>query len=134
MSAGSAQPQQPRLLTQVVSIPSPCGPSPSSQGNAAADTSDTELEGELSLTAHAAFAAEFVEQAVTKNHAMRVSPEMTSSLNALRNIVDTHSPGGRHGGERAHSVLNANPSDSIGDIQMPPLDLAFRCLGMIKGW
>lgn len=130
ISPSSAQPQ---IVTQVTPGPSSGGLSPAASRVQTGDDSESELEGELSLTAHAVFATDFVEQAVSKNQTIPVTPEMTSSLNALRKIIDTNSSS-RHSSNSPNSPPKHVVTNEVrGGLTMPPLHSAFTCLGILKG-
>ncbi|RYP71915.1 hypothetical protein DL771_004518 [Monosporascus sp. 5C6A] len=127
-SPGSAQ---PHFVLQSAPSPSSCGVSTSPRAHAV-DASELELESDFFLTAHAAFATEFVEKAVKKSSTMHVPPEVTTSLRALREIIDIN-PSSRHSSDVQGPQPEGVPAgETIGGVQMPPLQSAITCLGMLR--
>ena len=114
--------------------PSSQGMSPSSRPPNTDDAWESEAEGELTLKPHATFATEFVKQAVGRNGAMRVPPEMAMSLDALRKMIDKDSDASRHdSGEPSRAGSRRLAGDGFEPMQLPPLQSIFVCISMLKG-
>jgi hypothetical protein len=93
----------------------------------------SELEGELSLNAHAVYATEYVQQAMTRA-TPDVSQEVESSLVALHHVVHAKPI------EKGHEKGTLAPSPRMIDGQaashgcrLPPMELTMSCLQRLKG-
>lgn len=91
------------------------------------DAPDEELGGELSLTAHAAFATDYVQQAMRGKDA---SPEMTTSLEALRRVVGRDTTRGMAARETHPQLLE--PRFSTGDMRLPPIQFSMSYLQKLR--
>lgn len=87
---------------------------------------ESENEGELSLTAHATFAADYAQKAVNTRESTQ---DLTTSLNALRRAVES-SPKPSHAASPQPSAVRGV---EISGYQMPPLDIATTVLKILKG-
>lgn len=94
------------------------------------DVGEADSEGEASLKTHAAHAAELVQRMVDGACA-GVTPGITSSLDALRNIVQTNKQCHLNAGDPPAVHSSETPVNE--SVEMPPLDIAMKCLGMLKG-
>lgn len=96
------------------------------------DASGSEMEGELSLNSHAAFATNYVQQAVT-GRSSAVLREMDFSLHALRQALiskekvkgDRQTSGTQ---SPAFTDFRASPG-----LKLPPMALAMSCLERLRG-
>ncbi|KAJ6441524.1 hypothetical protein O9K51_05075 [Purpureocillium lavendulum] len=93
------------------------------------DLSEAESEGHTPLKSHAAYAADLVAQMVS-NTSGGLTPEVTSSLDALQKIVQTSRKqrATRNGPASPYWAAPTTPES----IKMPPLETAMMCLGMLK--
>lgn len=70
------------ISSEAIGAPSPCS------GGSAASSPEAQFEGESSLSAHTAFANSVIERAVSTAPLKDCSPEMASTLQSLRQLVD----------------------------------------------
>lgn len=90
------------------------------------EVSESELEGEPTLAAQAAFATDYVQQSLVNNF---LSTEVTSSLNELGRMIKSDRFKNRTSQAR---LLQASPSNE--DIQLPPMQLVMTCIHRLKGF
>ncbi|KZL75901.1 fungal specific transcription factor [Colletotrichum tofieldiae] len=87
-------------------------------------TPKVEYEGESSLSAQAAFANRFLQQAVSNRHSTDITGEMASVLGALSRTLG----GQKDRNDTEYLYTNARtmePGCSVRDLPMPPVDLVF---------
>ncbi|KAF5584304.1 fungal specific transcription factor factor [Fusarium pseudoanthophilum] len=119
----------PTASTQPFQIASP---SPGDDVGGELLTPGLEHEGESSLSAQAAFANEFIENAIiNKSNGIDITAEMSSVLQSLRRSL------GRDSGQQEMDYLypHARALESglaLRKVPMPPIDKAFICLRMAK--
>lgn len=94
------------------------------------DLSEAESEDDTPLRTHAAHAADLVQQMVD-NTCSGLTPDVTSSLDALQRIVQTKS-------KRKLQTVTTSPAKgaetpTIEGLKLPPLETAMMCLGMVRG-
>lgn len=107
-----------------------CSPGDSA-GNRALP-SDSEYEGESSLSAHADYAIRFLQEAVKKNSSARSSSDIALSLEALTRTIDAGNiPDNSLQNPFPHAVSPPDPVDR--NLPMPPLQTALSCLRMLTG-
>lgn len=97
------------------------------------EENDHAFEGNSSMTAHTAFASEFLEQAVTSSSLDRqLSPDIQNALASLRQIVHLKDQKRfSHRSEFAHQKLV--PKRGINQLPLPPSDVVVKLLRDIKG-
>ena len=94
---------------------------------------DQTYEGNSSMNAHAAFAREFLEQAVTNTSLSRqLSPDIQSALVSLQQMVYTH---GRKGVSPESRFIHQRPMPRGGfsQLPLPPIDAVLKLIREIKG-
>lgn len=94
---------------------------------------DQIYEGNSSMNAHAAFAREFLEQAVTNTSLSRqLSPDIQSALVSLQQMVYTH---GRKGVSPESRFIHQRPMPRGGfsQLPLPPIDAVLKLIREIKG-
>lgn len=113
-------------------IPQPCPYTPASTGSVAqyaSDSAGSDLEGELSLNAHAAYATDYVQQAMGSN--AHVSGGMMSSLHTLRQAIEGSS---KENLPKGNSLPAEPVKFSTGDscISLPDMPYAMSCLQRLR--
>lgn len=94
--------------------------------------SSSELEGDLSLNAHAAFATDYVQRAVTGT--ANVSHEVTSGLVALRAALDSRTSSQEPSQDSSVPITQLiDPQATVNGISLPALDLTMAYLQKLKG-
>lgn len=89
------------------------------------------FEGNSSMTAHTAFASEFLQQAVTSpSFSQKLSPDIKNALESLRQMVQLQ-------GQKAiyHESRFSHPRPVpkvLGQSPLPPIDIVLRLLREIK--
>lgn len=91
---------------------------------------EADLEGEASLKTHAAHAANLVQQMVDSAFT-GITPDLTSSLDALRKIVQTSKKSSVKAG--ILPAVNLTKTSIVEGLEMPALETAMMCLGKLKG-
>ncbi|KAF7555777.1 hypothetical protein G7Z17_g1917 [Cylindrodendrum hubeiense] len=104
--------------------------SPVQHTQSSEDASGSDYEGELSLTAHATFATNFAQQAVNNNHPLKISPAVTSSLDALRRTLVTNED--RNDRSRALNAQLISSTALVDGFQMPPINLAMAAVQSLR--
>lgn len=131
----SARPQDGPLSGQSNFVPhrtpGSYNSSPVQHTQSSEDASGSDYEGELSLTAHATFATNFAQQAVNNNHPLKVSQEVTSSLDALRRTLVTNED--RTDRSRALNAHLISSTALLDGFQMPPINLAMAAVQSLRG-
>ncbi|RYP67209.1 hypothetical protein DL771_007371 [Monosporascus sp. 5C6A] len=97
------------------------------------DNEDIEsaFEGDSSLTAHTAFASEFLEHAVGRSSLRNIHPDMSSALMSLRQMMSMRNPQrGFHEPRFAHQ--KPLPSGGLRELRMPPINLVVAMLRKTK--
>lgn len=93
---------------------------------------DQPYEGNSSMAAHAAFARDFLEQAVTNTSLNRQSnPDIQNALVSLQQMVYMH---GRKGVSPESRFVHQRsmPRGGYGQLPLPPMDVVLRLLREIK--
>jgi hypothetical protein len=98
--------------------------------------SSSGFEGSSSLSAHGAYASEFLESAVSKSsHQVLSSPKINAALSSLKQIVGIQNQ--RREADSQGSQLSTKNAlgvrCDIRDLEMPPLQLVLRVLRKVKG-
>jgi hypothetical protein len=97
------------------------------------DTPMPEYEGESSLFAHAVYATEFLQAAVSNSPPSKVSQEMDSVLDALWKVVEVQK-------QQTETLENLYPharplpaGADLRNLPMPDINKALACLRMAQG-
>ncbi|KAF2110458.1 fungal-specific transcription factor domain-containing protein [Lophiotrema nucula] len=98
------------------------------RSDAEPNESTPHFEGGSSMTAHAAFAGDFLETAVEQRALQDVRPELRVSLSSLRGLLAARKQGNEAHLERAKPL----EMDELRDLPMPPLDAVLRLLRELK--
>ncbi|RYP07504.1 hypothetical protein DL765_009137 [Monosporascus sp. GIB2] len=98
------------------------------------DNEDIEsaFEGDSSLTAHTAFASEFLEHAVGRSSLRSTHPNMSSALMSLRQMMSMRNPQ-REIPEPRFAHQKPLPSGGLRELRMPPMNLVVAMLRETKG-
>ncbi|KAM0332134.1 hypothetical protein ACHAQA_002406 [Verticillium albo-atrum] len=92
-----------------------------------------EFEGESSMSAHAIFAAKFIQNAITNNPSIDVSMEMTSAIRNLHDIMDVSKNSNFDKMEKAFPNARKLASDeSVRNLPLPPAEVVLPCLRMVS--
>jgi hypothetical protein len=93
---------------------------------------DETFEGNSSMTAHTAFASEFLEQAVTSpSFNQKLSPDIQNALACLRQMVQLQS---RRGVTHESRLAHQKPVPrGLSQLPLPPTDSVLKLLREIKG-
>jgi hypothetical protein len=132
-ATSSKIPSHPTSTACLAPIAQATSPSPNHGVGSQLLTPRLEHQGESSLSAQAAFANEFLEDAIiNKPNGIDIAAEMSSVLQSLRQAL------GRNSNQQEHDYLypHARALESGHDLRnlpMPPVDKAFICLRMSKG-
>lgn len=86
----------------------------------------------MSLKAHAAYATEFVLKIVNST-STGSTPDITSSLDALRRIVETSRQQRGKAKDQQPASLSETTTPTGDGLTMPPLETAMTFLNMLKG-
>lgn len=86
----------------------------------------------MSLKAHAAYATEFVLKIVNST-STGFTPDITSSLDALRRIVETSRQQRGKAKNQRPARLSETTTPTGEGLTMPPLEIAMTLLNMLKG-
>jgi hypothetical protein len=119
--------QLSRAASEAVGAPSPCPTS------SAAVSSQAQFEGESSFSAHTAFANSLIERAVSTTPLETFSPEMATTLHALRRLVETQN-NESYGFETTYRLARSDPSSvlSLDQNPMPPVQSVMSVLQLMK--
>jgi hypothetical protein len=90
----------------------------------------TPFEGSSSLTAHPAYASQFLENAFSKSHVQIASPKMEAALSTLKQIVDLR---GSDTSTKHGDWLPQRRVTSLRELPLPPVDLVMQVLRDTKG-
>jgi hypothetical protein len=101
--------------------------------NSAAVSSQAQFEGESSLSAHTAFANRLIERAVSTAPLETFSPDMASTLDALRQLVETQN-NESNGHETTYRLARPDPTPALSLDQnpMPPIQSVMGVLQLMK--
>ncbi|KAK4194932.1 hypothetical protein QBC40DRAFT_317728 [Triangularia verruculosa] len=119
-------PRQSQVTNQILGAPSPCSTSSVAVWKA-------RFKGESSLSAHTAFANSLISRAVTTAPLETVSPEMATTLDALRRLVETRdNESGGH--ETTFRLARPDPKTflSLDENPMPPIESVMGVLQLMK--
>ncbi|KAG7426904.1 putative transcriptional regulatory protein [Fusarium oxysporum f. sp. raphani] len=131
-ATASKIPSQPASTSRLVPVTQASSPSPSNGVGSQLLTPRLEHEGESSLSAQAAFANGFLEDAIiNKPNGIDIAADMSSVLQSLRKAL------GRDSNQQELDYLypHARVLESgltLRNLPMPPVDKAFVCLRMAK--
>ncbi|KAK4158455.1 hypothetical protein C8A00DRAFT_28460 [Chaetomidium leptoderma] len=96
-------------------------------------SSQAQFEGESSLSAHTAFANNLIERAVSTAPLETFSPDMATTLDALRRLVETQD-NESNGHEATYRLArpDPNPGLSLDENPMPPIQSVMGVLQLMK--
>ncbi|KAF7627904.1 fungal-specific transcription factor domain protein [Aspergillus flavus] len=89
----------------------------------------TPFEGSSSLTAHSAYASQFLKNAFSKSHVQITSPKLDAALSTLKHIVDLQ---GSDTSTKHSEWLPQPRVTSLRELPLPPVDLVMQVLRDIK--
>ncbi|KAK4178074.1 hypothetical protein QBC36DRAFT_344944 [Triangularia setosa] len=119
-------PRQLQVTNQMLGAPSPCSTS-------SVAVSQAQFEGESSLSAHTAFANSLIERAVSTAPLETFSPEMATTLDALRRLVETQdNESGGHETTYRFARPDPNPFLSLEENPIPPIQSVMGVLQLMK--
>jgi len=92
-----------------------------------------EFEGESSMSAHADYAARFLQDTVKNRPYIDLPSQMTSSIRNLHEIMSSRKPDAENPEEVFPNAMILPDGTSTRNLQLPPMDVVFACLRMVDG-
>lgn len=108
-------------------------PTRSVQGDDGDDDSGSAFEGDLSLTAHTAFAHDFLENAVQRTSLRDVTSNMQAALTSLRQIISLQNQASSTR-ELRFPLQQPLPPGGLTEMPMPPMNAVVSMLKHQKGF
>ncbi|KAM0278373.1 hypothetical protein ACHAQH_005193 [Verticillium albo-atrum] len=136
---------QPQTRTPPASVPSFNTPAsatstapPFASSSAVEETEDDtvpnlEFEGESSISAHAIYAAKFIQSAIINDSSLDASQEMTAAIKNLHDIMSLFRNNRSDKIEKTFPNAKKLPPDaSARSLPLPPAELVLSCLRMVN--
>ncbi|TPX11345.1 uncharacterized protein E0L32_001163 [Thyridium curvatum] len=107
-------------------------PANESRNGGAGGNDDSTFEGNSSLSAHTAFASEFLEHAVERTPLLDLSPNMSGALATLKQMVSMHNAG-TTSQELRFPNQKPLPKGGLRELPMPPMEMVVEMLRAARG-
>jgi hypothetical protein len=92
-----------------------------------------EFEGESSMSAHADYAARFLQDTVKNRPYIDLPSQMTCSIRNLHEIMTSRKPDAENPEVVFPNARRLPDGTSARSLQLPPVDVVFACLRMVDG-
>lgn len=92
-----------------------------------------EFEGESSMSAHAGYAARFLQDTVKNRPYIHLPSQMTSSIRNLHEIMTSTKPDAENPEVVFPNARRLPDGTSARNLQLPPVNVVFACLRMVDG-